>query len=63
MADSNGIDGAISISREELVKIGGSEASVKLPPESGGGYMGWLEIYHQIHCLVRAQPVSLCRVC
>ncbi len=44
--------GVISISHDTLKRIGGSEDSVKLPPESGGGYMGALEIVHQLHCVV-----------
>lgn len=41
------------ISKEELLKIGASEDSVKFEPERGGGYMGMLEVHHQLHCLVR----------
>lgn len=42
----------MSISHDTLKRIGGSEDSIKLPPESGGGYMGALEIFHQLHCVV-----------
>ncbi|TVY34337.1 Cyclochlorotine biosynthesis protein [Lachnellula subtilissima] len=44
-------DGAFSISHDELMKVGAPESSVKLPPDSGGGYMAWLEVFHQLHCL------------
>ncbi|KUJ22169.1 uncharacterized protein LY89DRAFT_768471 [Mollisia scopiformis] len=44
-------DGAISISYSELLKIGASNNSVLLPAARGGGYMAWLEVYHQLHCL------------
>ena len=44
--------GFIPISHDTLKRIGASEDSIKLPPESGGGYMGMLEIVHQLHCVV-----------
>ncbi|MCJ1451359.1 hypothetical protein MMC28_001695 [Mycoblastus sanguinarius] len=47
---SSGV-GVMSISHDTLRKIGASEDSIRLPPESGGGYMGALEVFHQIHCV------------
>lgn len=41
----------MSISYDTLRIIGASEDSARLPPESGGGYMGSLEVFHQLHCV------------
>ena len=46
------IVGVMSISQETLDRIDHSPESVRLPPESGGGFMGSLEVFHQIHCVV-----------
>ena len=61
----------MSISHDTLRKIGASEDSIRLPPESGGGYMGALEVFHQIHCVVGTKYSSqltlgantICRTC
>ena len=50
----NGIVGYFRISREDLDRIGGDPNSVQWPPELGGGYIGFLESLHQIHCVVRS---------
>ena len=42
----------MSISHDTLKRIGAPENSARLPPESGGGYMGALEVFHQLHCVV-----------
>lgn len=57
-ANLNITDGAFSISHDELLKIGAPESSVKLPPDSGGGYMAWLEVFHQLHCLVSFEDLT-----
>lgn len=41
----------MSISPTDFKKLNASKHSVKLPPESGGGYMGLPEFVHDIHCL------------
>lgn len=46
------IDGLFRISPEDLKRINGSENSAQWPPEAGGGYVGFLEVLHQIHCVV-----------
>ena len=38
----------IRVSREELERS--NQSSVALP--KGGGYMAWLGVYHQLHCIV-----------
>ena len=40
------------IIHDTLKRIGASEDSIKLPLESGGGYMGALGIAYQLHCVV-----------
>lgn len=44
--------GVFSIDENTLDRVGGSKDSVKLPEESGGGYMAYLEIFHLLHCVV-----------
>ena len=44
--------GAMSISEETFEQLNASVHSVKLPEESGGGYMGLLVMVHQLHCVV-----------
>ena len=46
------IVGAMSITEETLGKINASEHAVRLPDESGGGYLAVLEVFHQLHCVV-----------
>lgn len=43
--------GIMSVTDEDMDKIGHSKDSVRLPPESGGGFMGSLEVNHQLHCV------------
>ncbi|KAI9711040.1 MAG: hypothetical protein M1820_002478 [Bogoriella megaspora] len=43
--------GKIAISENELQKVGAPAHSVQLPPESGGGYLAYLEGHHHLHCL------------
>ncbi|KAI9756384.1 MAG: hypothetical protein M4579_003888 [Chaenotheca gracillima] len=40
-----------SASEEDMDRIGADRDSVRLPPESGGGYYATLEVFHQMHCL------------
>ncbi|KAI0098916.1 hypothetical protein GGR51DRAFT_417984 [Nemania sp. FL0031] len=45
-------EGAISVTKEELERLGKlHNSSVILPVESGGGYMASMEASHQMHCL------------
>ena len=44
--------GLFAISEGELRKTGASKASVRLPPQSGGEYVGYLNAFHNLHCLV-----------
>ena len=48
----------MSISRDTLKMIGAPEDSARLPPESGGGYMGSLEVFHQLHCVVSTTHIN-----
>jgi hypothetical protein len=41
----------MSLSEEELKQVGASPDSVRLPPESGGGYLAYLSSHHLLHCL------------
>ncbi len=41
----------ISLSEEELQRAGAPPGAVRLPPESGGGYMAYLASHHHLHCL------------
>jgi hypothetical protein len=43
--------GMMNLSEEELVQVGGSPDSVRLPSESGGGYLAYLSSHHMLHCL------------
>ena len=33
--------------------MGGKSIAAQFPPEAGGGYLGFVEVHHQIHCVVR----------
>ena len=44
--------GTFSVDEETLDRVGASRRNVKLPEESGGGYMAYLEIFHLLHCVV-----------
>ncbi|KAI2635604.1 hypothetical protein GGS26DRAFT_549941 [Hypomontagnella submonticulosa] len=41
----------MSLTEEELARVGASPDSVRLPPEIGGGYLAYLSSHHQLHCL------------
>jgi len=44
----------IGISSHELARLNKSaESAAKYSAELGGGYMASLEVFHQLHCLVR----------
>ncbi|KAI1119895.1 hypothetical protein F5Y10DRAFT_259447 [Nemania abortiva] len=44
--------GPFSLTAEDVIKMGKSaEECSKLPEELGGGYMGTVEVFHQLHCL------------
>ncbi|KAM3070922.1 hypothetical protein ACMFMG_009833 [Clarireedia jacksonii] len=45
--------GAMSISEETRQRINASDGSVRLPEESGGGYMAMTEFVHEMHCIDR----------
>lgn len=48
--------GAMSISEETRQKINASDGSVRLPKESGGGFMAMTEFVHEMHCIVGSFP-------
>ena len=52
----------MSVSHDTLMRSGAShpESSAQLPPESGGGYTGSLEGFHQIRDLVSPNTLSNC---
>ena len=33
--------------------MGSNPIAAQFPPEAGGGYLGFVEVHHQIHCVVR----------
>ncbi|KAI1394214.1 uncharacterized protein F4822DRAFT_387477 [Hypoxylon trugodes] len=44
--------GMMSLSEEDLHRTGASpDTAVRLPPESGGGYLAYLASHHHLHCL------------
>ncbi|KAL8832369.1 MAG: hypothetical protein Q9170_004905 [Blastenia crenularia] len=43
--------GMMSITKEDILRIGKTTDSVKIPPQFGGGYMASLEVNHQLHCI------------
>ena len=44
--------GTIRISREDIEKLGKDpDTAVQYPQEYGGGYMGYVESIHMVHCL------------
>ncbi|KAK7750556.1 hypothetical protein SLS62_007532 [Diatrype stigma] len=43
--------GMISLSEAELRRAGAPPDSVRLPPESSGGYLAYLASHHHLHCL------------
>lgn len=46
----------LTISEEDLRLIGkysSANATVKIPERYGGGYLATLEVFHNLHCLVR----------
>lgn len=42
-------DGWVTVQKEDLERI--NQTSVRL--EDGSGYLAGLEVYHELHCLVR----------
>lgn len=51
----------LAISDAELKRIGKNstaDATVRIPPEHGGGYYATLEVFHQLHCLVSPTFIS-----
>ena len=50
--------GAFRITPEQLKVIGGSPIAAQFPPEVGGGYLGFMEVLHQLHCLVSGDVAS-----
>lgn len=42
----------MSISEETKIAIDASDGAVRLPEESGGGYMAMLMFVHELHCIV-----------
>lgn len=51
--------GYFRISPDDLDRIGGDPNSVRWPDELGGGYVGFLESLHQIHCVVSFASLSV----
>ena len=48
----------MSLSEAEMLKVGADlDTAVQLPPESGGGYLAYLESQHHIHCIVSNSPI------
>ena len=46
------------MSPSELERVGGSIGNaVQYPPEVGGDYMGMLQVFHQIHCIVSKRRI------
>ncbi|GAW23052.1 hypothetical protein ANO14919_126000 [Xylariales sp. No.14919] len=43
--------GTFSLSEEDLRRVGLCDEAVRLPPESGGGFMAYLASHHHLHCL------------
>ncbi|KAI0803807.1 hypothetical protein GGR55DRAFT_375066 [Xylaria sp. FL0064] len=43
--------GTFSLSEDDRCKVGLSNEAVRLPPESGGGFMAYLSSHHHLHCL------------
>ncbi|KAI1136544.1 hypothetical protein F5Y05DRAFT_414804 [Hypoxylon sp. FL0543] len=43
--------GMMSLNEEEVRRVGASPDAVRLPPDSGGGYMAYLASHHHLHCL------------
>ncbi|XXH01899.1 hypothetical protein Hte_008261 [Hypoxylon texense] len=43
--------GMMGLTDEELLKTGASPDSVRLPLESGGGYLAYIADHHYLHCL------------
>ena len=46
------------ISPEDLERIGGKPHAAKFPDAAGGGYIGFMEVLHQLHCIVRPRNSS-----
>ena len=47
-------DGAFRITPSHLQKINGDPVAAKFPDAAGGGYLGFMEVLHQLHCVVRS---------
>jgi len=43
---------SLRISPENLQEIGGKPYAAKFPDEAGGDYIGFMEVLHQLHCVV-----------
>lgn len=51
------------MTRDDVVRMGKSpEECVQLPENLGGGYMATIEVFHQLHCLVRLFPFTIVRL-
>lgn len=50
--------GVINVDEQTLRHINASEYSVGLADELGGGYMGSVEVLHQLHCLNMLRQAS-----
>jgi hypothetical protein len=48
----------MTIPRDKGLKTTIDPGSVRVQDEYGAGYMGMLEVFHQLHCLVR-QDISI----
>lgn len=45
-------DGAMSITEETFQKLNASKNAVKVPEGYGGGRQAFVEVIHELHCLV-----------
>lgn len=47
----------MSIPEELFEKLNVSKNSVKAPEESGGGRLAYIEVLHQLHCVVSLSQI------
>ena len=49
----------MSISEEDVLKVGKTTEAIRIPPEFGGGFMASVEVNHQLHCVVSESCASI----
>ncbi|KAL8667705.1 MAG: hypothetical protein Q9202_000560 [Teloschistes flavicans] len=42
----------MSVSEEEILRIGKTTEAIRIPEEFGGGFLASVEVQHQLHCVV-----------